>query len=53
MLNALATTAVQIYMAFALVSFYFDLRRRQEGGDLEAAIQEMRGPDPAPPPVAG
>jgi hypothetical protein len=53
MLNALATTAVQIYMAFALVLFYFDLRRRQEGGDLEAAIQEMRGPEPAPPAVTG
>lgn len=53
MLNALVTTAVQLYMAFALVLFYFDLRRRQEGGDLEAAIQEMRGPEGAPPAVTG
>jgi hypothetical protein len=50
MLNALVTTAVQIYMAFALGLFYFDLRRRQEGGDLAAAIQEMRGPEAASPP---
>jgi hypothetical protein len=53
MLNALVTTAVQVYMSFALVLFYFDLRRRQEGGDLEAAVQEMRGPDGAPPAVSG
>jgi hypothetical protein len=53
MLNALVTTAVQLYMAFALVLFYFDLRRRQEGGDLEAAIREMRGPEGAPPAVTG
>jgi hypothetical protein len=53
MLNALVTTAVQLYMAFALVLFYFDLRRRQEGLDLEAAIRQMRGPEGAPPAVAG
>lgn len=53
MLNALVTTAVQLYMAFALVLFYFDLRRRQEGGDLAAAIREMRGPEGAPPAVTG
>jgi len=52
MLNALVTTAVQVYMAFALALFYFDLRRRQEGGDLEAAIQEMRSPEAAPPAVS-
>ena len=40
-LHALAMTAVQIYMSFALTLFYFDLRRRQEGSDLEAAVQEM------------
>lgn len=53
MLNALVATAVQLYMAFALVLFYFDLRRRQEGLDLEAAIRQMRGPEPAPPAAAG
>lgn len=54
MLNAMASTAVQVYMAFALTLFYFDLRRRQEGSDLDAAIQELaRGPEGAPPPVAG
>jgi hypothetical protein len=53
MLNALVTTAVQVYMSFALVLFYFDLRRRQEGGDLAAAIREMRGPEGAPPTVTG
>jgi hypothetical protein len=52
MLNALVTTAVQLYMSFALVLFYFDLRRRQEGGDLAAAIREMRGPEGAPPAAA-
>ena len=50
---ALVTTAVQLYMAFALVLFYFDLRRRQEGLDLEAAIRQMRGPEGTPPAVAG
>jgi hypothetical protein len=53
MLNGLVTTAVQLYMSFALVLFYVDLRRRQEGGDLEAAIREMRGPEGAPPVVSG
>jgi hypothetical protein len=50
-LNALATTAVQVYMAFALSLFYFDLRRRQEGSDLEAAVQEMAGRETSPPPA--
>lgn len=54
MLNALVTTAVQVYMAMALALFYLDLRRRQEGSDLQAAIHEMaRGPEGAPPPAAG
>ena len=48
-LNALATTVIQIYLSFALTLFYFDLRRRQEGGDLESAIQEMAGRAPVPP----
>jgi hypothetical protein len=52
-LNVLAATAVQIYIAFALTLFYFDLRRRQEGSDLEAAVREMAGRQPEPPPVAG
>ena len=52
-LHALAVTAVQIYMSFALTLFYFDLRRRQEGSDLEAAVQEMTGRQPEPPPPAG
>lgn len=47
-LNALATTVVQVYLSFALTLFYFDLRRRQEGGDLESAIQEMTGQAPPP-----
>jgi hypothetical protein len=51
-LNTLAMTAVHIYMAFALALFYFDLRRRQEGSDLEDAVREMAGREPAPP-VAG
>ncbi|MET0553449.1 MAG: hypothetical protein ABW221_10465 [Vicinamibacteria bacterium] len=52
-LNALATTVVQLYLSFALALFYFDLRRRQEGGDLESAIQEMAGRPPDAPPAAG
>ena len=41
-------------MSFALALFYFDLRRRQEGGDLEAAIREMtRSRRSAPPAVEG
>jgi hypothetical protein len=51
--NMLAATAVHIYMAFALSLFYFDLRRRQEGADLEAAVQEMTGRGPETPPVTG
>jgi len=52
-LNALAGTAVHIYLSFALSLFYFDLRRRQEGSDLEAAVREMEGQEPEPPAVAG
>ncbi len=49
-LNALAATVVQVYLSFVLALFYFDLRRRQEGGDLERAIQEMAGTAPGTPP---
>lgn len=52
-LNALATTVVQLYLSFALALFYFDLRRRQEGGDLESAIQEMTGRPADAPTAAG
>jgi len=52
-LNALAGTVMQVYLSFALALFYFDLRRRQEGGDLESAIQEMTGRAPVPPAAAG
>jgi len=52
-LNALAGTAVHVYMSFALSLFYFDLRRRQEGSDLEAAVREMEGQEPEPPAAAG
>jgi hypothetical protein len=52
-LGALVTTVVQLYLSFALTLFYFDLRRRQEGGDLESAVQEMTGRLPGAPPVAG
>lgn len=52
-LNMLAVTAVQIYLAFTLSLFYFDLRRRQEGTDLEDAVRAMAGREPEPPPVAG
>jgi hypothetical protein len=37
-LGTLAQTAVQLYVSFALGRLFFDVRRRREGGDLEAAV---------------
>lgn len=55
--GALGTTAVQIYAASAMTLLYFDCRRRQEGEDLEQALDRLgvpRGPgrkvpNPMPP----
>jgi len=46
-LGTLATEAVVLYMCFAVALFYFDLRWRREGGDLEEALDELGAP-PAP-----
>lgn len=38
MLGMLAQTAVSLYVSFGLALLFFDIRRRKEGMDLEAAI---------------
>lgn len=51
-LGALATTVVSLYSAFALALFFFDLRARREGDDLEAeleALEARRGLAGEPP----
>jgi hypothetical protein len=46
--GTLAQMAAQLFLAFALALFYFDLRRRKEGEDLQAAIDRIAGaPTPA------
>ncbi len=42
-LSAFTTTVVQLYQAFGLSLLYLDSRRRQEGSDLEAAIDALDG----------
>ena len=42
-LNALATTAGWIYLACALCALFLEVRRRQEGDDLERAIDLLVG----------
>lgn len=52
-LNALASTAVYLYMSFGISLFFFDTRGRKEGGDLAAAIDSVfvlpRQPSPGEP----
>jgi hypothetical protein len=45
-LGMLVQTAVYLYMSFGLTLLFFDLRRRKEGADLEAAVARLaeRGP---------
>jgi len=50
-LGSLATMAVTLYTSFGLVLLYFDLRRRKEGVDLEAAIDRIAGVGIPPPAV--
>ncbi len=52
-LGSLVQTAVQLYVAFALALFYFDVRKRREGFDLEAAIDQLAGPAGGGPGRAG
>lgn len=47
-LNALATTAVHLYICFGLALLFFDTRGRKEGSDLRSEIDSMF-PDPRPP----
>jgi len=42
-LSALASMAVALYTSFGLALLYFDIRRRKEGIDLEAAIARLAG----------
>lgn len=46
-LNALASTAVYVYMSFGIALFFYDARGRKEGVDLRSQIDEVFG---APPP---
>jgi hypothetical protein len=55
-LSSLVSMAVAMYTSFGLALLYFDLRRRKEGVDLEAAIASLAGksapaiPGPIPAP---
>ena len=52
-LNALATTAVHLYVCFGVAMLFFDARGRKEGSDLRSEIDSMfpapSTPPPAPP----
>jgi hypothetical protein len=43
MLGALANAAVNLYVCFATVLLFFDLRRRREGEDIEAELNAVAG----------
>jgi len=53
MLGMLVQTAVHLYVSVGLALLYFDIRRRKEGTDLEAAIAALgetpAGPEPLAP----
>lgn len=46
-LGSLAQTAVLIYLSFGISLLYFDVRRRREAFDLEAAIDAVEAARPA------
>ena len=50
-LATLAQVAVNLYVGFGLALLYFDVRRRQEGLDLQSAVDGLvqRAPAPATP----
>jgi len=41
MLSMLTNTAVQLYVCFGITLLFFDLKRRKEGLDLEAAVASL------------
>ncbi|HEY8149347.1 MAG TPA: hypothetical protein VIK51_10620 [Vicinamibacteria bacterium] len=41
MLSMLTNTAVQLYVCFGIALLFFDLKRRKEGLDLEAAVASL------------
>lgn len=43
-MSTLTNTAVYLYICFALALLFFDLKRRKEGVDLEAAIARLAEP---------
>jgi len=47
-LNALASSAVTLYVCFGVALLFFDTRARKEGTDLQSEIEEVF--PPAPPP---
>lgn len=47
LLGSLAQSAVVLYLSFGMALLYFDVRRRREGDDLEAALDELGGRPPA------
>ncbi len=49
-LNALASTAIYLYLCFGTALLFFDTRGRKEGLDLRAAIDTVFGGPPPPPP---
>lgn len=51
-LNALASSAVYLYVSFGIALLFFDARGRKEGSDLKADIEEMfpATPPSVPPP---
>lgn len=51
--NGLTSSAVMIYTSFATTLLYFDTRRRQEGWDLEAVIDELEALSPMAPQNTG
>lgn len=51
LLGSLAQTVVVLYLSMGMALLYFDVRRRREGSDLEAAIDELLGRGGAPPPA--
>jgi len=52
-LNALATTAVYLYVCFGIALLFYDTRGRKEGSDLRAEIESSFPAPPPPPPPGG
>ncbi len=42
-LGSMSRVAVSLYVSFAIVLLFLDVRRRREGGDLEAALDALSG----------